>query len=668
LQITLFSVLLIATTFTNAATDNGKTNEVDPPPIRIDPILRKALLKALSNLEKDNASEVTDDDTTEATTNSGPDEILEESTSSVQTADVHYHSYIVQQHNNTQSDDDDNEIIKTIIITKPKTTLSPPLEDTTNDIQIKFDEPNVINEKDVQVQTFQVQRSVASSLSNDVGGEDKLLIKVTTEKVVKPVTTTTTTTTQPPPVTNADGENIEKVKENDVKIFQAPLVAAFTVRQNSDGQPQNVIPIYKSIQTQATKAPQSFSMNTFATTPVFTSQTTSSINSPVFELEQKNRELEQQILQLRQQQRRQEDLIRQQSYLQQQQNFQRQQDFIAQQQRQRAEEENRIYQQTRAEEEKRLFQQKRIEEQRFRAEEENRLRIQRLQQEQFRTNQLQQQQQQQQQQLQQQQQILSKPSFQQELPRTQTNIQFVPSINLPSNTLEIPVEQQLPIKEAVEFRSKGESQKFQAFLQNNQQTNQLQQRANFLPPQLAQTQQLPQRPFQQFNIQPQVARTRTAQVEIVPSQEQKTRVFRQETETGNFGFNQQVSQQQQQKQQQQEQQTFQQQLQQQKQQQQEQQNFQQQLQQQQFQQQQQRNFQQQNFQNFQNSNQNFQQSPSQFRSDNQLQNLLFQSGITSRSAEEDFNIISKVLALNHGIQPQTSNSLLGNRDFTRFKK
>lgn len=59
----------------------------------------------------------------------------------------------------------------------------------------------------------------------------------------RPTTTTTTTTTTPRPTHNEDGENIEVVEKDDIRIQAAPLVTAFTVDLDERGAAKNVMPI-----------------------------------------------------------------------------------------------------------------------------------------------------------------------------------------------------------------------------------------------------------------------------------------------------------------------------------------------------------------------------------------------------------------------------------------
>lgn len=294
------------------------------------------------------------------------------------------------------------------------------------------------------------------------------------------------TTTTEAPTHNDDGENIEKVSKNDVKIYQAPLVAAFTVQQDELGLPKNVIPLIHPIQTPpaiAAKPIQEFTLTssstsgTTTTTPkpsqIITTPLTlelpSENNAPsftlskslelpttkeaaftTFALEQKRKQLEEQIAQLQAQQRQTEENFRQQQAYQQQQAFNRQQELLLQQ-RYRFEQENRARLQ-RYEQEQQL------------------LRQQQFQNSQFLTGQL--------------------PSFNQLTPppaadhHQSSSVQVIPSLSFSTQQL-------LPVREAAEFRPKPStftpSQSLPLF--PGQQTS----------PLLSPNPQLPLKPAQQFN-------------------------------------------------------------------------------------------------------------------------------------------------------------------------
>lgn len=386
LQILLMGILTTVAFVSQTAALPDKNDIDDKTPSvvsRLDPVLRKALLQALSNLERNSSEdENAEGETTTATTFN--EEILEESTTSDQTPAVQYHSFVVQN-NDTATSNDDSEIIQTIIVKAPRPTVSSldvdeVSEQSDNDVIIKFDKLDPVKESDIRVETVQVARSVSSSIkTNEINGETdddisekqstKSLKKATTYKPTTTTSTTTTTTTEAP-THNEDGENIERVKENDVKIYQAPLVTAFTIQQDGNGLPKNVIPLYKQDVVPASMSQPveqfSFTSQVHPTTqnfqnipiqsnrntqppPQFSVQQSVQPQPPVFNvntfaLEQKQRQLEQQIVYLQEQQRKQEVLFRQQQSYQDQQALQRQAQLLLEQ-RLRIEEDYRLRQQ-----------------------------------------------------------------------------------------------------------------------------------------------------------------------------------------------------------------------------------------------------------------------------------------------------------------------------------
>lgn len=396
----------------------------------------------------------------------------------------------------------------------------------------------------------------------------------------KPKTTAATTTTTAAPETteipktqapthNEDGENIEKVSKNDVKIYQAPLVAAFTVQQDALGQPKNVIPLIHPIQSlpAIAKPIQEFIVSSstsgttthrpFVETTPITLELPSENSAPsftlpkslelpsrkeaaftTFALEQKRKQLEEQIAQLQQQQRQTEETFRQQQAYQEQQALNRQQELLLQQ--------------------------------RYRFEEENRARLQRYEQEQ---------------QLMHQQFLAGLPTLNQLTPPPSSDhsdsVQIIPSLSFPT-------QQFAPVREPIDFRSKAPiftpSQSLPIFHSQ-------------VSPILSTQQQLPLKPAQQF-ISTHTPLNNIDPVVISEQSRSRNRVFRQESGTANSGIN--------------------------------------------------------------SVNTNFPPIYPIYNVDSQLQNLLIQSGI-GRS-NEDLNIISKVLSLNHGISlPIDSNNFQQSR-------
>lgn len=244
---------------------------------RLNPALRKALLKALTNIEIETAIEPDEDSTDSSngiqTTTIRDEELLEESTAADLKALNLYNSYLTDGVNYTQNSKDDNEIIHTIIVKAPKSTATPSsaasssstidqgnnptkfLGSQNDQVIIQFGVPDPVKDSDVHIETFNIARSVKTNeIDDDNNDNDNDGFKVTTYKpttTILPGTSIATTNTEAIGLKtttefithNEDGENIEKVAKNDVKIYQAPLVAAFTVQQDAHGLPKNVIPL-----------------------------------------------------------------------------------------------------------------------------------------------------------------------------------------------------------------------------------------------------------------------------------------------------------------------------------------------------------------------------------------------------------------------------------------
>jgi len=562
--------------------DVSEISKKSAPPTKLDPVLRKALLKALSNLDKDSETGEDVDSTTVEATTAGED--LEESTKNERPL-IRVSSFLIDASNQTFHSDSGEEIIKTIIIKKPRTTLTPPLKQVKAGNFLNLD-PVRDPENDIEIDSVQVARSVATSVTaNEVSSEER-----TTTTTAAP-----TTTTPEPPTTDEIGQNIENVKPEDVKIYSAPLVAAFSVQQDEQGNPKQVISLFKQLNAQNEVKPAKPVMAfknepiAVATTvrpttesPIITRPDTSTIffttqrndnNDPFLALEQKNRQLEEQITFLRQQQRQHQELLRQQQALDQQ-NFQRQQQLFFDQQRQlRTQNQNfeQVLSQNFEQTSSQRFDQARNS-QNF-----DNSRAQPAQNfEQLRS---------------------------QSQPANSQNVQLVQSVALPPRQ----------INEITDFRGQNffpnRFPNFNSFPQFQPLSNQVSiqkskeqetrsEAFTLQPPSLKAVSV-----FQNFNTPPNPSLNLIKPALSESQSLNKNRVFRNDaTQTGNFGFN--------------------------------------------------------------NNNQvQIQQSiPLNFPQPNgeqNIQNLLLRSGVqfSPKSAEEDFNIISKVLALNHGIQPSQTNNL-----------
>lgn len=242
----LLATLMLSTTSFAAitrgpSTTNNSSTTSRTTPLNISPKLRKALIEALNNYDGEDSTEANDETTTFSSTEEN--EVSETTTTDNPSSVIKIHTFSIDG-----DDSNENEVIKTIIITRPKTTLTPPKQQLLDDqVQIKFGKsPDPLNtgESDNSLNAQQV-RSVESRNKLSTASEKKETTKKkATEKATKAPTTPSITTAAVESVTNAaDGNklNTEKVSKDEVKIQQAPLLAAFTVQQDANGKPHKVI-------------------------------------------------------------------------------------------------------------------------------------------------------------------------------------------------------------------------------------------------------------------------------------------------------------------------------------------------------------------------------------------------------------------------------------------
>lgn len=342
-MLALVAFCLIASSLAQDTTTelySDKLNTIEPKPsVRLDPYIRKALLKALSELEEsDNTT--TGSDTTDETTayesdtfTTGVESIPETYT---EKEGIQIHSFIV----NGQSAFDSNSSSPTVIdsnISILSTTTGNVENQVTATLPTSASFPEIFQTKESDVNIQQTRSIVSSSKLNT----DKNVTPIKSTPKPRPTTTTTTTTTTPKPTHNEDGENIEEVDKQDVQVFQAPLVAAFTVQQDSQGLPKKVIPIYQQTNDKNFVRPRPMSSPISTAMPALSvGQIVPSVNinqqlpqhdfisqqlALQRQLEEKQRFLEDQLRLLQQQQRQQEELLRKQQFLLQQKEAQRHQ-------------------------------------------------------------------------------------------------------------------------------------------------------------------------------------------------------------------------------------------------------------------------------------------------------------------------------------------------------
>ncbi|XP_038220136.1 bromodomain-containing protein DDB_G0280777 [Zerene cesonia] len=508
-------------------TINDKLNNVEPnPSVRLDPYIRKALLKALSELEE--STNVNEAETTDSTSSSSAETLsTNQHVGQPQiNENIQIHSFVV----NGQEAFKNNSNTAPTLLDNKISILSTTVGNVENYVtatlptQTPFKE--IFQAKETGVNLQQIRSISNTPKSNFISDQFNKFTTAKPRLISTTSTTTTTTTTTPKPTHDEDGVNIEEVDKRDVQVYQAPLVAAFTVHQDAHGIPKKVIPIYQQTNTNNQELVKGVS-NIISPqgsndTPKFSSSDYISHQLTLQkQLEEKQRILEEQLRLLQIQQRQQEELLRKQHFLLQQKEAQREQLlFLEQEQlkRQRNEQQNGS-----------------------------------------------------------QNNIQQAPLINNVGLNSQgSQITIQPSVSLDQNQ-NLLANQQLPNREAVDFLIHLRNQQPEQFpLQSNHLPQGI---TNFLQP--SQSQHF----VQHQNIQP---------------GKQGNRVFRHESGVGNLGFN---------------------------------------------------NPSYNRFNTFNpiHSNGFFSLSQqNQYNSDNELKQLLFQTGLNGR-AHEDLNIVTKVLSLNHGV-------------------
>ncbi|CAG4993430.1 unnamed protein product [Parnassius apollo] len=487
--------LSIAQEQTENYSNNDQLNSLNPTPTaRLDPYIRKALLKALTDLE--DSDNITDIETTNPTAETEYLKTDEDVQTNTQTSksDIQIHSYIVDGQSAFTNSTDATPMLGDSNISILGTTVG----------NVENQSLATLPTKTLDKEIFQTRESINFShlrtkQSPKIDNNNKEnTFKPTIKTTTTPTTTTTTTTTTPKPTHDLDGKNIEEVDQKDVQVFQAPLVAAFTVHQDSRGLPKKVVPIYQQTNIQDTlKSQQATNVPIGAVPPQIFTQKFSLENANVNkisqndfvsqqfllqrQLEEKQRILEEQLQFLQLQQRQQEDLLRKQQFLLQQKEAQRQQQI--------------------------LFNQEQLKRQQLIVEQ------QKIQSNQILNNY----------QAQKNTQLnrFSNPSTGLQSQNSQVSIQ--PSVHLEQVNV-LANQQQLPNREAVDFLIHLRSQRPEQFpLQENHLPQGI---SNFLLPN---SNQLPFHQGSNFN------QIRTSEDQIRPTQ--GNRVFRQENGVGNFGLN-----------------------------------------------------------------------------------------------------------------------------------
>ncbi|EFN79725.1 hypothetical protein EAI_16299 [Harpegnathos saltator] len=247
--------------------------EIAPAPVKLDKNLRQALLKALTDLEAESAEQRKDDDekphvemsfddvlkrnvgTIQRSTFSfndfpGDEEALQNEEKLQNSSFVDVKKYASPSGSSTMtiekaSHDDARSFFhvqNVVVPDKKPATYEQRAEPKMDPVEPKtFSASSSSLNKVVESITLkpitQLSESLAQGASNGIASSNSLIVP-------KP---TASSLTVPPKNVNSSlsASTSEKPSAEEVKIFQAPLVAAFTVQQDELGVPKSVVPIYR---------------------------------------------------------------------------------------------------------------------------------------------------------------------------------------------------------------------------------------------------------------------------------------------------------------------------------------------------------------------------------------------------------------------------------------
>lgn len=237
---------LVAVSHAASTTINADTDEL--PPLKIDRNLRRALLKALEDLETESAEQKPDFLTAERLLKKLADRA--ESDSNLKAFEnVSLVTEKLQQTDenlNEKKPKDSTNIETEKVIAKEAIQLVS--QDQNKSVQA--DHENSI-ENLVKSKYTAKEESLSVSSSNGIVSQSAneitpSVISTTIRPLISQVTQTTSINTSETSTSPATSTTTIATPNNDVRIFQAPLVAAFTVQQDEQGVPKSVVPLYKS--------------------------------------------------------------------------------------------------------------------------------------------------------------------------------------------------------------------------------------------------------------------------------------------------------------------------------------------------------------------------------------------------------------------------------------
>ncbi|XP_017886299.1 nuclear transcription factor Y subunit beta-like [Ceratina calcarata] len=268
---------------------SDKGLDVSPPPIKLDKNLRRALLKALTDLETESAEQHRDESDTivqrdtsafegvakknlnddlgvQKTTfsfKSFPSEDDVPSEDKLQNSSfdqaVHYVTLKTPAMNIEKATQEDARSFHVHNVIQPvkntasfgdKTESKSEQKEKTSSATLKTFSVSKVESVTLRPMT-EISESLTGSATNGFATANVLIMQnrtkiATANALVSPKPTASTVTASARINATISSSSDARDKTEEVKIFQAPLVAAFTVQQDEQGVPKSVVPIFKS--------------------------------------------------------------------------------------------------------------------------------------------------------------------------------------------------------------------------------------------------------------------------------------------------------------------------------------------------------------------------------------------------------------------------------------
>ncbi|XP_012537441.1 RNA polymerase II degradation factor 1 [Monomorium pharaonis] len=252
----------------------AKAFEIAPPPVKLDKNLRQALLKALTELEAESVEHRKDEDekslimTVEKSFEEVTKKNLNKNIGVIPKASFSFDGFpgdeeipneeklqnssfleskryvssspsaMIEKasHDDTRSFHVQNVVLPNKSTTPQTVSKTDPLETKTPKTSAVL--PTVSKVESITLKPItQISESLTQSASNGITGTNGLIVpKPTASSLTIPLKNN---------VTSSSIANKETAQAEEVKIFQAPLVAAFTVQQDELGVPKSIVPIYR---------------------------------------------------------------------------------------------------------------------------------------------------------------------------------------------------------------------------------------------------------------------------------------------------------------------------------------------------------------------------------------------------------------------------------------